>query len=85
MISADPTTPISSAPQLDRVERWNVYYRLQDLAIPCTCRQGQPLQVQIPTATAAIQFWSVIQNFTAPRQVAVDRLEHCWQQEVAQR
>ena len=28
-------------------DRWYVYKRLQELAIPCSCAIDQPLQVQI--------------------------------------
>lgn len=66
--------------RLDQISRWNVYHRLQELAIPCHCRAGTPLQVQANTATDAIQIWSVIQRVTSTKQITVDHLEHCWQQ-----
>ncbi|MGP1371771.1 MAG: Asr1405/Asl0597 family protein [Almyronema sp.] len=71
---------LSSLPQLDRIERWNIYNRLQELAILCHCAKGQPLQVQINTVTELVQLWSVIQQFTAPRQTQLAYIERCWQQ-----
>lgn len=64
---------------LDHISRWNVYNRLQELSIPCECRCGSPLQVEVVTATDAIQLWSVIQRFTCSKQITVDHLERCWQ------
>jgi hypothetical protein len=63
---------------LDPVERWNVFNRLQELAIPCQCACGQPLRVDVETPTAAIQVWSVTQQLTVPREITLDRLERCW-------
>jgi hypothetical protein len=65
---------------LDQISRWNVYNRLKELAIPCECHCGTPLQVKVATATDAIQLWSVIQHFTCSKQTTVDHLERCWQQ-----
>lgn len=67
--------------RLDQISRWNVYNRLRELAIPCDCRCGNPLQVQVTTATDAIQLWSVIQQFTSSKPTSIDYLERCWQQE----
>jgi hypothetical protein len=75
----DPPSPKTEV-KLDQISRWNVYHRLRELAIPCECRCGTPLQVQVSTAAAAIQLWSVIQHFTSPQQDSVDHLERCWRQ-----
>ncbi len=72
---------LNSVSQIDWIERWNIYNRLQELAIPCTCSIGQPLQVQVETAGVAVQVWSVVQQFIAPRLTKVDYLERCWQQQ----
>jgi hypothetical protein len=69
----------STTVQVDPVSRWTVYHRLAELAIPCRCAYGQPLQVQITTAIAAVQLWSVIQQVTAPRSTQVDWLTRCFQ------
>jgi hypothetical protein len=65
---------------IDQISRWDVYNRLQELAIPCECHCGTPLQVQITTATDAIQLWSVVQHLTSSKQVTIGHLERCWQQ-----
>ena len=70
--------------EINYVERWNVFNRLQELSIPCQCTCGQPLQVQVETATAAIQVWSVIQHLTLPRLASVEHLERCWKQRIKQ-
>ena len=59
-------------------DRWQVYLRLQELGIPCVCETNQPLTVEINNPTAAIQLWSVIQQFTASRQHLIGNLEDCW-------
>ncbi|HEY9638729.1 MAG TPA: Asr1405/Asl0597 family protein [Coleofasciculaceae cyanobacterium] len=60
-------------------DRWQVYRRLQELSIPCQCGTNQPLSAQINNVTAAIQLWSVVRQFTAPRRELVYGLEACWQ------
>lgn len=74
-----PGTRLNSVLCIDRIERWYVYSRLQQLAVPCSCKIGQSLQVEVETAGSAIQLWCVIQQVTAPRPVLVNRLERCWQ------
>ncbi|MEB3267468.1 MAG: hypothetical protein VKJ09_02915 [Leptolyngbya sp.] len=74
------TTPLN----LDCVERWDVFHRLQALAIACECSPGQPLRVAVSTPTAAIQVWSVVQHCTQRSTDSPERLERCWRQGVAQ-
>jgi len=69
--------------QVDLIARWDVYFHLQELSIPCECKHGQPLWVKIDNATAAIQVWSAIQAFTASKQSQVTHLQQCWQQKIA--
>jgi hypothetical protein len=64
--------------EVDCQDRWQVYYRLQELDIPCQCASYQPLKVQIDHPLAAIQLWSVVQRVAAPRQQLADWLETCW-------
>ncbi|MBE9167773.1 hypothetical protein IQ238_09665 [Pleurocapsales cyanobacterium LEGE 06147] len=66
-------------------ERWSVYYRLQELQIPCKCSTNQPLQVQLDSTKTAIQLWSVARQFNGSRQELVDWLECCWQLKSARR
>lgn len=69
---------------LDPVERWNVFKRLQELSIPCWCKVGQPLRVWVETPAAALQVWTVVQGCTRSNAVLVKYLENCWQQRVKQ-
>ncbi len=64
--------------QVNPISRWEIYYRLLDLAIPCSCQTGQPLRVHIHNAQAAIQLWSVVKQATASRDEQVDWLNSCW-------
>jgi hypothetical protein len=59
-------------------DRWQVYQRLQELEIICVCETNQPLMVEINNPTAAIQLWSVIQQFNASRQDLIGQVETCW-------
>ena len=61
------------------IDRWQIYYRLQDLDIPCECSYYKPLEAKIDSATTAIQAWSVVQQVLSPRDLLVARLERCWQ------
>nr|WP_250124609.1 Asr1405/Asl0597 family protein [Chroococcidiopsis sp. CCMEE 29] len=65
--------------QVNWADRWQVYQRLQELAIPCWCATNQPLRVHIADVTAAVQLWSVLRQFTTSRQDLVWWLERCWQ------
>ena len=70
---------------LDRVERWDVFHRLQALAIACDCQPGQPLRVEVSTPTAALQTWSVVQHCTSRSIPRADLLERCWQRAMVRR
>lgn len=64
--------------EVNWADRWQVYQRLQELAIPCSCEIDQPLKVHITDGMAAVQLWSVLKLFTQPRQELVCWLERCW-------
>ena len=59
-------------------DRWQAYYRLKELEVPCQCGANQPLQVQISNPITAIQVWSVVKHFTASRSELVMFLTDCW-------
>jgi hypothetical protein len=59
-------------------DRWQVYQRLRELDIPCTCEVNQPLRVKIATPISVLQAWSVMRQITAPRQDKIWSLERCW-------
>ncbi|MBD2523426.1 Asr1405/Asl0597 family protein [Nostoc sp. FACHB-133] len=64
--------------EVNWVDRWQVYQRLKELDIPCTCTANQPLKVEISSPVIAVQLWSVIQRLTASRQDQILTLECCW-------
>ncbi|MBD1823180.1 hypothetical protein H6F51_11895 [Cyanobacteria bacterium FACHB-DQ100] len=59
-------------------DRWQVYRRLCELEISCSCAAHQPLIVHIESTIALVQLWSVMRQAIIPRQVLVDWLEDCW-------
>lgn len=64
--------------EVDRVDRWQVYQRLQELDIPCCCETNQPLIVEINNPLALVQLSSVMQRFRASRQDLISSLEDSW-------
>ncbi|MEH2080916.1 MAG: Asr1405/Asl0597 family protein [Nostoc sp.] len=69
---------INQLVEVNWVDRWQVYQRLEELDIPCSCAANQPLKVEISNLTAAVQLWSVVRRFTASRQDQIWTLECCW-------
>lgn len=78
MTLPDPTVALT----LDPVDRWTIYSRLQDLAVPCACDCGQPLRVAATSPTTVLQIWSVVRSVTLPRAAAIAALETCWKMTV---
>ncbi len=70
---------VSQVIEVDWLDRWQVYYRLKDLEIPCSCRSNQPLKASPNHTQAVIQLWSVTRQFTSNRQELIDWLNQCWQ------
>lgn len=69
---------VSVMVEVSWADRWYVYQRLQQLAIPCFCAIDQPLQVQITSTLSAIQLWSVSRQLNTSRQELAEWLERCW-------
>lgn len=65
--------------QIPRYQRWQIYHRLQELNIPCSCLSDGSLQVQINNSVAAILLRSTVIQFTASRPSLIDWLQRCWQ------
>lgn len=65
-------------------ERWQVYHRLQELGISCTCKTQQPLQVEITSPLAMFQVWNVVRQQSGSRPQLIEWLETCWQTYVPQ-
>ena len=63
---------------IDGFHRWNIYRRLQELAIPCECSPYQPLQVSLLSPMMVVQLWSILRRETAPRHEQLTWLERCW-------
>lgn len=63
---------------VDWADRWQVYQRLKELGIPCSCGTNQPLTVEIGNTIAAVQLWSVVRQFTTARAELIRSLELCW-------
>lgn len=59
-------------------DRWQVYYRLQELNIDCQCSSFQPLKVNLQTPTEALQLWSVVKSVSEPRLSLAKRLNRSW-------
>ncbi len=64
---------------VNRLDRWHIYQRLQELDIACSCNTQEPLRVAINGATTAIQLWSILQQTRGSRQDLVTWLERCWE------
>ncbi|MCC5599878.1 hypothetical protein LC653_00480 [Nostoc sp. CHAB 5784] len=64
--------------EVNWADRWQVYQRLKELDIPCSCTANQPLKVEIGSPMTAVQLWSVIRRLTASRQDQIWTLECCW-------
>lgn len=64
--------------EVDWLDRWLVYQRLQELEIPCCCETNKPLTVQISNPVALVQLWSVIRCLSASRQEMISVLQKSW-------
>ncbi|MEB3884360.1 Asr1405/Asl0597 family protein [Lyngbya sp. CCY1209] len=61
--------------------QWSVFYRLQELSIPCEYSSENGVGVEIEDRTTAIQLRCVLHRFIAPLSVQVNWLEHCFELE----
>lgn len=73
-----PSQPILHSVGIKNTARWSIYYRLQELEIPCQCSTNQPLKVELNTPNAIAQLCSVVRRSTASRSKLIDRLDRCW-------
>ncbi|MEL6249873.1 MAG: Asr1405/Asl0597 family protein [Cyanobacteria bacterium J06648_16] len=65
--------------QIDCFDRWQVYFRLCELGIRCTCQSYQPLQVEVTTPQSVVQIQSVLAQVTQSRLELACWLDTCWQ------
>ncbi|NET01529.1 MAG: hypothetical protein F6K62_06035 [Sphaerospermopsis sp. SIO1G2] len=67
---------------IPRSVRWQIYHRLQDLMINCSCPQDGSLRVQVNTLQEAMLVHSTVMQFLSPRSELVSWLEVCWDQSI---
>lgn len=58
--------------------RWQIFSRLQELNIACECAGYKPLKVDYSNVLDVIQIWSVVKQFSAPKNELVSFLNKCW-------
>ncbi|MGD1852832.1 MAG: Asr1405/Asl0597 family protein [Leptolyngbyaceae cyanobacterium] len=58
-------------------DRWEAYFRLQDLGIACECKSYQPLKVHVASTHDAIQVWCITHRLTKSRRELASWLEAC--------
>ena len=78
MKSSLPFQPIIHPVGVKSTERWSIYYRLQQLGIPCQCSTNKSLQVELAHALAIAQLCSVVRHSTASRSELITWLDDCW-------
>ncbi|WP_017655932.1 Asr1405/Asl0597 family protein [Fortiea contorta] len=59
-------------------DRWQIYHRLQELMINCSCQADGSLRVQVNNLLEAVLIRSTVMQFLASRHELVDWLERCW-------
>ena len=72
-----PDSQLVNMTAVDCGDRWQVYFRLQELEIPCQCRSYQPLLVDIQSAQSLVQVWSVVKRVSASRSDLSEWLNQC--------
>lgn len=73
-----PLVPLrKSMIEIDCCDRWEAYFRLQELGVICDCKSYQPLKVQVGSVTDAIQVWCVTNRLTKPRCDLASWLNRC--------
>ncbi len=63
--------------EIDCCDRWEAYFRLQELGIACECKSHQPLQVNITSANDVIQVWYLTTRLAKSRCELARWLENC--------
>lgn len=62
---------------IDCCNRWEAYFRLQELGLACECKSHQPLKVSITSANDAIHVWCLTTRLAKSRQDQAHWLERC--------
>lgn len=63
--------------EIDCCDRWEAYFRLQELGIDCECKSHQPLKATVASAHDAIQVWCVTSRLNKSRVELANWLEGC--------
>lgn len=63
---------------ISRINRWKIYYRLQELQIHSWCFEDGTLWVEIDDSIKAILLHSTMTQFTSNRSELIAWLEKCW-------
>ena len=63
--------------EVDCCDRWQAYFRLQELGIVCECKSHQPLQVHVTSPIDAIQVCCITNRLAKSRCELASWLEHC--------
>jgi hypothetical protein len=74
----DSDTSNGQIVEISRLDRWQVYHRLQELMIPAWCPHDGSLRVDVNNSINAILVRSAVLQFVASRSELVDWLERCW-------
>lgn len=72
-----PDALVSTFIPVECSDRWQMYFRLQDLEIPCQCQIYQPLRVDIQSVQSLVQVWSVAKRISTPRSDLAQWLNQC--------
>jgi len=64
--------------KIDCVDRWQTYFRLRELGIPCRCQAHQPLEVDVSSPQSMVQICSVLRQSAQTRSELAQWLETCW-------
>jgi hypothetical protein len=59
-------------------DRWQIYHRLQELMISCSCDSDGFLRVEVNSFQTAMLVHSTVMQFLATRHELVEWLESCW-------
>ncbi|PSF38719.1 hypothetical protein C7H19_04215 [Aphanothece hegewaldii CCALA 016] len=78
MNANNPYWQYSQALSLKGSERWEVYQRLQELEVICSCQSHEPLRVSLQTPTDLILLWCVSRRVTSGRSELLCWLKRCW-------
>lgn len=63
--------------EINPIDRWKIYYRLQELRISSWCLQDGALWVEISSCTNAILLYSIAKNFVSTNKELKKWLENC--------